>query len=175
MRIDLDYLALGHFHYHRLWKVENTWCGYPGTIEIISFKELGERKIIMIETNDKLKPYSVSIGAQKKVGLITLDIHEIDKLREIRKEYDILKVIVKGIVKDEKKTAKKLSQIEKELNVFQLENQTKSFTFIEETKLGQMIKEKIEKRIEQEPEKEEFWRNVLISGFELLESTQSQR
>ncbi|MCP2619097.1 metallophosphoesterase, partial [Candidatus Aminicenantes bacterium AC-335-A11] len=59
-KMDLDYLALGHFHYHRLWRVENTWCGYPGTIEIISFKEPYERKIIMIEINDRLTPHSIN-------------------------------------------------------------------------------------------------------------------
>ncbi|MFQ6081768.1 MAG: exonuclease SbcCD subunit D [Candidatus Aminicenantia bacterium] len=173
--MNLDYLALGHFHYHRLWQDGETWCGYPGTIEILSFKELDERKVIMLEIKDKVSPYPINIGMQKKVGSVTLDIQEIDKLKEIRKNYDILKVTVKGIVKNEKETAKKLIQLEKEYSFYQLENQTKSFASIEETKLGQMIKERIEEKIKLEPEKKEFWKDVLMAGFEILESGMSRK
>ncbi len=173
--MNLDYLALGHFHYHRLWRTGNIWCGYPGTIEILSFKEPVERKIIMIEVNDELIPHSVNIGAQKRVGEIIIDINEIDKLKEIRENYDILKVIVKGIIENEKEVARKLNQLKKDLNIDTLENLTKSFASIEETKLGQMIKEKIEKKIKEEPERKEYWRNVLISGFELWEESRNRK
>lgn len=174
-KMDLDYLALGHFHYHRMWKVHNTWCGYPGTIEVISFKEPDERKIIMIETNDELIPHSINIGMQRKVGIIVIDINEIEKLREIRRNYDVLKVIVKGIVKNEKETVRKLNDLREELDIYKLENFTKSFASIEETKLGKMIKEKIYEKIKNEPEKKEYWEKVLISGFEFIEQSKIKK
>jgi DNA repair exonuclease SbcCD nuclease subunit len=173
--MNLDYLALGHFHYHRLWRVENTWCGYPGTIEILSFKEPEDRKIIMIEVNEELTPYSVNIGAQKKIGEVKIDINKIEELRNIRKYYDILRVTVEGIVKNEKETTKKLEKLRKELDIKEIINQTKSFANFEETKIGQMIKDKIQKRIETEPEKEDYWKSVLISGFEFWEDRRRKK
>jgi hypothetical protein len=38
-----------------------------------------------------------------------------------------------------------------------------------------MIKEKIEKKIKEEPERKEYWRNVLISGFELWEESRNRK
>lgn len=174
-KMNLDYLALGHFHYTRLWKVGNTWCGYPGSIEILSFKEPVERKVIMIETNDKLSPKLINLGMQKRIGEIAIDIDEIDRLREVRKDYDILRVIVTGIVKNENETKMKLDKIKKELDIFEIKNLTKSFASIEETKLGRLIKEKIDKKIEKEPEKKEYWRKVLISGFEFIEQSKIKK
>ncbi len=174
-KMNLDYLALGHFHYTRLWKVGNTWCGYPGSIEVLSFKEPVERKVIMIETNDKLSPKLMNLGMQKRIGEIVIDVDEIDRLEEVRKDYDILRVIVTGIVKNEKEIIKKLNNLKKELDIYEIKNLTKSFASIEETKLGKMIKEKIDKKIEKEPERKEYWKKVLISGFEFIEQSKIRK
>ncbi len=48
-RTGFHYLALGHYHNFQHWEQDERHIVYPGTLEPLSWKETGERKIVILE------------------------------------------------------------------------------------------------------------------------------
>ncbi|MBU4501423.1 MAG: DNA repair exonuclease [Nanoarchaeota archaeon] len=99
---DLDYIALGHFHDLMNLKTKIPCC-YSGTPEGLTFKNNGDRFVILVSYSDKkvnVKPIKVNKREFKTVELDCTNFeteHEIEKLLEKNEgENNILRLILKG-------------------------------------------------------------------------------
>ncbi len=107
--LPIDYLALGHYHNPMLWREAGILCGYPGTIEPLSFKEEGPRKAFLILCEKDLRVEEIELGCQCPHRTlrwrIGVDVREEDlpqRLREICSEEGLFRVILSGFVRDER-------------------------------------------------------------------------
>lgn len=105
--LPFDYLALGHYHNPVLWKEGNCRCGYPGTIEPLSFKEEGARKAFFLLCEGELRVEEVELGCQRAfrtlLWRVGVDMREEEvplRLRELRGQRDFFRVILTGFVND---------------------------------------------------------------------------
>ena len=105
--LPFDYLALGHYHNPMLWKEGACRCGYPGTIEPLSFKEEGPRKAFLVLCEGELRVEEVDLGCRRafrtmpwRVGVEVKEEEVPLRLRELRGRRDFFKVVLTGFVRD---------------------------------------------------------------------------
>ena len=105
-KLDLDYLALGHFHNFSRYKIGKTVAAYPGTPEGLKFDETGDRYVIFgqasLEKGVVLEKRPVNIREMRKIDIdlskTGIDSHDEleNRIRRQSGKDVIAKVIIKG-------------------------------------------------------------------------------
>lgn len=105
--LPIDYVALGHYHNPILWQEGGVLCGYPGTIEPLSFQEEGGRKAFLILWDGRLRVREVDLGAQCphrtlrwRIGVDVREEEVPDRIRALEGEGGAFRVILGGIARD---------------------------------------------------------------------------
>lgn len=104
------YLALGHYHNPVLWRVGRVLCGYPGTIEPLSFKEEGPRKAYLVSSEGGLRVEEVDLGCQRPYRTLTwrvgIEVKEEEvpaRIGELAHQKGFFRVILTGLVQDKER------------------------------------------------------------------------
>ncbi len=106
--LNLDFYALGHHHFFRLFKFQNRIIGaYPGSPEAVSFNETGDRYVlsISIENNEiyQIKRLTVNAVKLKDVALDCTEARSCMDLTEIlqknRSPRTLLRITLNGFRK----------------------------------------------------------------------------
>ena len=176
--LNLDYLALGHYHNPKQWQVGKTQCVYPGSIEPLSFKEIGPRQVFIIQYDHGLRVYPIEIGYQRPylcqdIQIPKEDIHALwPKIEELAQDFGpcFLRLTIKGVADKLLFQAFQLKAeafLKERAIEVSWQDETVDLGWIEENRLAKQFKEAVQHRVRQSPEKE-FWWQVFYRGISLL-------
>lgn len=105
--LPFDYIALGHYHNPTLWQVGEVLCGYPGTIEPLSFQEEGPRKAFLLSWDGRLEVEEVELGCQWPhvtlrwtVGADVGEEEVPERIRALEGQRGAFRVILRGLARD---------------------------------------------------------------------------
>jgi DNA repair exonuclease SbcCD nuclease subunit len=176
--LPIDYLALGHYHNGLLWEEKGILCGYPGSIEPLSFKEEGPRKAFLLLWEGKIRVEEIELGSQ--VPHLTFrwtlgfDLEEEElfrRLRALKDEKGRFQVILSGFVKDRELFLFKLKEFE-ELDKFKFVPKVIDYKKVEEDLLlrnmVKLLEEHLKRKILSESERKERFERLLSLSFHLL-------
>jgi len=176
--LPIDYLALGHYHNPLLWEEKDILCGYPGSIEPLSFKEEGPRKAFLLIWEGKIRIEEINLGFQ--VPHITyhwtlgFDLEEEElfrRLNALKAQKGRFQVIISGFVKDREVFLAKLKDFE-EPEKFKFVPKVMDYRKVKEDLLLQnmvkLLEEYIRTKFMNESERKERFERLLSLSFHLL-------
>ncbi len=176
--LPIDYLALGHYHNYLLWEEKGILCGYPGSIEPLSFKEEGPRKALLLIWEGKIRVEEIDLGFQVPHTTyrwtLGFDLEEEElfrKLSALRAQKGRFQVILSGFVKDREVFLAKLKDFE-EPEKFKIVPKVMDYGKVKEDLLLQnmvkLVEEHVRTKVMSESERKERFERLLSLSFHLL-------
>ena len=162
------YLALGHYHNPSLWREGGTVCGYPGTVEPLSFREIGPRKAFLIICEDGVRVEEIELGSQREYRILNwkvgVDVQEGElsgRLKELSQQQRVFfRVVLEGMVREGRLLHLQLQEMPPNVEVV---DRTLDLSRIKADPLLEAFYRVVKERGEGE-----VWDRVLVRGLSLL-------
>ena len=172
--LELDYMALGHYHNHRIHNKNNQYLSYSGSSEGKRFHETGERFVnILTYENEKLsleqKPIQTKKMLSETIDLTTIssEQHLLKTIISLGDANHIARIVLKGnadwtvdIKRLEEKTRESFAYL-KIIDEVEMMAHISTFQLEKEDTIRGLFIRKMQDKIKKDPERKKIYQTAL--------------